>query len=148
MLPGFEKSKNLEITFWIFSFLITAFYLRVVQPKIDHLFQRRQANLEHISNRFSEDLVHLKDISQLVKGIQETIAQALYPQIIDIFIYNQDKKSYKLVNFKEASARAEELKEDSRFLSWLAGNNKIAYKEFIDIDPAYVSVKEDAEEYF
>ena len=41
-----------------------------------------------------------------------------------------------------------ELKEDSRFLSWLAEIIKIAYKEFIDIDPAYISVKEDAEEYF
>ena len=57
--------------------------------KIDHLFQRRQANLEQISNRFSEDLVHLKDISQLVERIQETITQALYPQRIDIFIYKR-----------------------------------------------------------
>lgn len=148
MLPGFERSKNLEITFWIFSFLITAFYLRVIQPKIDHLFQRRQANLEQISSRFSEDLVHLKDISQLVKGIQETISQALYPQRIDIFIYNEDKKNYRLFNPNEASAKVVELAEDNPFLPWLARNNKIAYKEFIDIDPAYVPLKEDAGEYF
>ena len=148
MLPAFERSKDLELTFWIFSFLITAFYLRVIQPKIDHLFQRRQANLEQISNRFSEDLVHLKDIGQLVKRIRETIAQALYPQRVDIFIYNEDRKNYTLANVEDAPVRIEELKAENRFLSWLAGNNKIAYKEFIDIDPAYVPVKEDAEEYF
>ena len=39
MMPYFKKPGGGEMVFWIFSFLITAFYLRVIQPRIDHLFQ-------------------------------------------------------------------------------------------------------------
>lgn len=148
MLARFKQSGGLETAFWIFSFLITAFYLRVIQPRIDHLFQRRRSNLEEISRKFSEDLVYLKGIAQLTERIQGAIAQALYPQRIDIFIRDQDKKSYKPANINGASSNIPELKEDNQFLFWLAKNNKIAYKEFIDIDPAYNPVKKEAEEYF
>ena len=41
-----------------------------------------------------------------------------------------------------------QLSKDEQFLLRLAKNNKIAYKEFTDIDPAYAPVKEKAEDYF
>ena len=41
-----KESSALQMTFGIASFFTFAFYLRVIQPKIDHVFQRRKANLE------------------------------------------------------------------------------------------------------
>ncbi len=147
-LPYIKESNFLQFVFWTVSFLIFAFYLRIVQPKIDHLFQRRESNLEEILNKFVEDLVYLKGMDNLIERIEDTIADTLYPQQIDIFIYNEDKKRYTLSNIANRPQKAVELKEDNNFLQWLTGNNKIIYKEFIYIDPQYAWIREEAQSYF
>ena len=128
--PLLKESVALQIVSLVTTFLFLAFYLRMIQPKIDHLFQRRQSNLAEISDRFTEDLVHLKGLSQLIQRIKNTIADTLYSTAVDIDIYNESGKNH------------------NQFLNWLAKNNKIAYSDFLDIDPAYVAVKSEAENYF
>jgi len=127
-----ERSQLLLFAFWTVAFLVVTVYLRLVQPQVDHFFQRRKANLEEISTEFSKDLVHLRGLEQLIKHIEQTIAEALYSQNVDIAIYNQDDKTYK----------------GQPFLVWLAKNDKIAHRDFIEIDPAYASIREAARGYF
>jgi signal transduction histidine kinase len=129
-------------------FLLFLFFVRIFQPRVDHLFQRRRYNLEEISSCFIDDVVHLKGINQLVQRIEETIARTLYPQRIDIFIYDEDRKVYMLVNRRGEFKEIRELNEETPFLLWLAQNNKIAHKEFVDIDPLYAPIKEAAKDYF
>lgn len=147
VLPYIRESKLLETGFWIIGFLLLAIYLRAIQPKIDHFFQRRQSNLERISNRFTEELVHLKGLNQLIQRIEDTITDTLYPQRTDIFIYNEAGGNYELAN-PTSPREITELKGEEPFLRWLAKNNKIAYREFIDIDPAYALIREKAKDYF
>jgi signal transduction histidine kinase len=146
--PYIRESQTLQIVFWIISFLALTLYLRAIQPGIDHFFQRRRYNLEEISARFTADLVHLKGLSQLIQRIEYTIADTLYPQQIDVFIYHEDKKNYKLANVVSGSKKNTQLDSLDPFLLWLAKNNSIAYREFIDIDPAYIDIKENAKAYF
>lgn len=127
-----ESSQLLLFLFWTAAFLVVTVYLRLVQPKIDHLFQRRKANLEEIYTEFSKDLVHLKGLNQLIEHIKATIIEGLYSEQVDIVIYNQDEKAY----------------QRQPFLVWLAKNDKIAHRDFIEIDPAYVSIREAAKSYF
>ena len=87
--PHIRESGPLQAWFWTASFLLAAFYFRSVQPRIDHIFQRRRANLEAISHRFAEDLVHLKGLAQLIPRIENVISDALYSQAIQIFIYDE-----------------------------------------------------------
>jgi signal transduction histidine kinase len=148
LFPYIINSATLQILFWLISFLFIAIYLRLVQPRVDHFFQRRHADLEEISNQFTEDLVHLKGLAQLIQRIEKTIAETLYPQHIEIFIYNEAKQIYKLANEENAVRTITELGRDNLFLRALARNNKIAYKEFSDIDPAYSAVKDAAKNYF
>ncbi len=63
--PHMIESPLLQSVFGLTSFIIFTLYLRLVQPKIDHIFQRRKANLDEISNQFSDDLVHLKGFDNL-----------------------------------------------------------------------------------
>ena len=128
--------------------LLFLFLLRVLQPKIDHFFQRRQFNLDEISSRFIDDLVHLKGLNPLISHIEDTIADSLYPQHIGIYIYNEREDKYKLADTKYKSQGVIELKNDDEFLLWLTRNDKITYKEFIDTDPAYAPVKEKTKDYF
>lgn len=146
--PYLRESISLQITFWIIAFLSLTFYLRVIQPRVDHFFQRRQSDLEQITNRFIEDLVHLKGLNQLIQRIETTIADTLYPQSIGIFIYSEETGSYKLSNPKNISQKNRELKIDDPFLSWLTRNNKIAYRQFVDIDPGYALIRKEAKTYF
>ena len=147
LAPYIRKSDFAQIGFCVFSSLTLAFYLRVIQPKIDHCFQRRQSNLEEISSRFTDDLVHLKGLNQLIQRIEDAIADTLYPQKIDIFIYSEKERTYKLVNTINRPRETLELNSEDRFLQWLSENDKIVHKDFIDIDPAYAKIKEAAKSY-
>ena len=146
--PHIRESGPLQAWFWAGSFLLAAFYFRSVQPRIDHIFQRRRANLEAISHRFTEDLVHLKGLAQLIPRIENVISDALYSQQINIFIYDEKSASCKLKNRAGNSSEIVRLDKGDAFLLWLTKNNKISYKEFVDIDPAYASLRETAENYF
>ncbi|OGX41934.1 MAG: hypothetical protein A3G37_02090 [Omnitrophica WOR_2 bacterium RIFCSPLOWO2_12_FULL_46_30] len=148
LFPHLRESDALQVWFWILSFLLAAFYLRAIQPKIDHLFQRRRSNLEEIAHRFAEDLVHLKGLAQLIPRLEDVLSDTLYSQQISIFIYDEKTGTYKLKNRIKNSEGIVELKADNAFLLWLTKNNKLAYKEFADIDPAYALMKEEAEDYF
>lgn len=148
IFPQIKESNSLQVWFWSLSFLLTAFYLRAIQPKIDHLFQRRRSNLTEIAHRFAEDLVHLKGLSQLIPRLEDVISDTLYSRQISIFIYDEKTGIYKLQNRLKKSDAIAELKADNLFLLWLTKNNKLAYKEFVDIDPAYALMKEKAGDYF
>ena len=148
LAPILDSSISLEFSFWIVSFLAFTLYLRLVQPKIDHFFQRHKSNLDEISTRFTEDLVHLKGLTQLVNHIEETISQSLYPQRVDIYIYDQANKKYHLESKNSKDGAIKELDGDNDFLDWLSTNSMIAYKDFIDIDPNYVKVRQRAKRYF
>lgn len=146
--PVMRESIALQFTFWAVSFLALALYLRLIQPRIDHFFQRRKANLEEISSRFIEDLVHLKGFKNLIRRIEETIVDTLYPQTTDIFIYNEKKKEYVLANPGEGKKSATILGKGDGFLKWLDRNNRIVYREYVETDPAYTAIREAAREYF
>ncbi|MDP1854327.1 MAG: ATP-binding protein [Candidatus Omnitrophota bacterium] len=142
--PWYRKAPASEVALLCGGiFYLLTVYIRYTQPKIDHFFQRRKYNLEDISSKFSEDLVHLKGLNQLIARIDDVIKDTLYPKRTDIFIYNEAKKRYLLANWKNSI----EL-EGNKFLSWLSEHNKIAYRDFVPIDPEYSSVRAEAEEYF
>ncbi|MDP2943751.1 MAG: ATP-binding protein [Candidatus Omnitrophota bacterium] len=123
------------------------FFIKLLQPKVDNFFQRRRYNLEEIALQFTEDLVHLRGLNQLIQRIENTITNTLYPPV-DIFIYNESLKNYKLANAIAISKKITELTGEDHFLLWLAKNDKIAYREFIDIDPAYAPIRTEANNYF
>lgn len=128
--------------------LLFLFFVRTFQPRVDHFFQRRRYNLEEISSKFIDDVVHLRGINQLIKRIEETISKTLYSQWVDIFIYDEKDKIYTLANKRSRGGTVIKLEEKDLFLDWLARNNTIVYREFIEIDPAYTQIKEAAANYF
>jgi len=129
----------------LLSFL---FFFRILQPKMDRFFRRERFNLEGIAIRFTEDLVHLKGFDMLIQRIEETISDALYAQGIGIYILDQETKVYRLANVINKSQAIGGMRGDDRFLHWLAENNKIAYREFVDIDPGYAQARKEAKDYF
>ncbi|MFH1362776.1 MAG: histidine kinase dimerization/phospho-acceptor domain-containing protein [Candidatus Omnitrophota bacterium] len=129
------------------SFLFLLF-VRIVQPRVDHFFQKRRAGMDKTLNKFSEDLVYLKGFSQLIVRIEEEIANTLYPQNIEIFILNESKNIYELAGTRNKSSGINSLEVKNEFLLWLTKNNRIVNREFIEIDPVYIPIKDAAKDYF
>jgi len=169
LFPLIKESTFLQYAFGMLSFVAFTLYLRLVQPRIDHIFQRRKANLEEISSQFAQDLVQLEGIQELVQRIEETIAHTMYPQRMDIFIHNKEENYFILANKKEPSQEIDrfplwkrgpggfkddgpensaEFKGVNAFLTWLEKFNKIVYKEYIEIDPEYAEITQAAKIYF
>ncbi|MBN1869080.1 MAG: GHKL domain-containing protein [Candidatus Omnitrophica bacterium] len=143
-----KDSVFLQIVFWTMSLVAFTFYLRLIQPKIDHVFQRRRADMDAILNRFIEDLVHLKGLNNLILYIERTIANTMYPQWTDIFIYNEKQKKYAVANRTGDVGRSAEFDGRDGFLKWLKEYNRIVYREFIELDPIYASIEQVANDYF
>ncbi len=148
VFPYMVKSTVAQMVFGLMSCVLFAIYMRLIQPRIDHFFQRRKANLEEISSEFAEKLVHLREVSHLVRQIKETIVNALYPQWVGIFIYNEKKKSYVIANRGNMENRLSEFSQRHGFLDWLQEKNEVVYRRFVAIDPKYSSIKDEAEDYF
>lgn len=143
--PWYKKAPASEVALLCGGvFYLLTLYIRYTQPMIDHFFQRRKYNLEDISSKFTEDLVHLKGLNRLIERVESVIAETLYPQNIDIFIYNEKQKNYLLANIKNAP---KELDTGDNFLPWLTKYNKIVHREFIDIDPNFSSINQTAQDY-
>ncbi|OGX18686.1 MAG: hypothetical protein A2Y04_00525 [Omnitrophica WOR_2 bacterium GWC2_45_7] len=52
------------------------------------------------------------------------------------------------MNRGEAETRMSAFDEKDEFLRWLNKNNKIVYREFVEIDPAYAAIKDASRRYF
>lgn len=146
--PAIKASGTLQVVFWSISFFVFTVYMRLIQPKIDHLFQRRKSNLEEISGQFARDLVYLEGITNLVKRLEEAIASALYPQWIDIFIYDEKKKEYGVINRGRNAGQGALLAMPQNVAEWMAHNNRIIHRDFFEIDPQFADVKEMLRGYF
>lgn len=146
--PIAKNSLSLQLYFGVACFVVVTVYMRLYQPKIDHIFQRRKANLEEISNRFVQNLVHLKGLDNLVRYIEETIDNTMYSNWIDIFIVNDEKRKFILVNKNPGKNRISEFDQENEFLAWMNEHSRIIYKDFVEMDPTYEEIKDSAKEYF
>jgi signal transduction histidine kinase len=129
--PWYSRTTPLNVAFLCgLIFYLLTLYLKFIQPKVDHFFQRRKYDLQKASEKFTLDLVYLKSPSQLITKIQESIKDTLYTQ--EVFVH----------------ISSSELSLEDPFLSWLTQNDTIAYKDFIDIDPQYEPIRNHAARYF
>lgn len=146
--PWYREASPLKVAFLcgaVFYFLVV--YLKIIQPKIDHIFQRRKYDLEKASENFTLDLVHLKEPAELIKKIGQTLKDTLYPKEVSIFLYHDKSRKFMLLN-SGSSERITELSIQDPFLSWLCKNDSIVHRDFIGADPKYESIRNHARDYF
>jgi len=127
--------------------ILLILYVRMVQPKIDHLFQRRRWDLAQVFERFTDELVHLKGLEELSSHIVETIKNAFYVQKISILLSKEEDSPFECVaSFPEEGIPS--LERANPFLRWLEKSDILVLKEYLDIDPKYHAIHEPAKNYF
>src|SRR5574341_979839 len=60
--------------------LLMLMYARTIQPRIDHLFERRRYDLYQSVQRLAERLVLLKGAAEVSEKVVSTVSDVLYPQ--------------------------------------------------------------------
>jgi len=122
-------------------------YTKLVQPRIDHLFQRRKHDLQKILQDFIHEIVALKGLNELVNKLQATIASVLYPEQTSIILFDVKSEDLKPLRVSGVSETFSVGKHDA-FLRWLEGTNELAEMDLIEADPRYSAIKENANQYF
>ena len=122
-------------------------YIKVVQPRIDHLFQRRKHDLRKILQDFIHEIAVLKSLDELVNKLQTTISSVLYPESISIVLFDvksENVKPFQVTGLADTFA----VERHTGFLKWLERVNTVAELDLIEADPYYTDVKDGAKPYF
>lgn len=122
-------------------------YIKIVQPHIDHLFQRRKHDLQKILRDFIHEIEALKGLDELVNKLQATILSVQYPERVSIILFDVKsdmRKPFRVSGLPEVfSAERHE-----NFLRWLERSNELAELDLIEVDPHHAEIKEPARSYF
>ncbi len=122
-------------------------YVRAIQPRIDHLFQRRKHDLQKILQDFIHEIVVLKGLNELVNKLQTTIASVLYPEQTSLILFDDESdtlKPFKLAGLPTGFSHERHV----AFFKWLEQTNQIVEMEQIEVDPKYEAIREIAKKYF
>jgi signal transduction histidine kinase len=108
-----------KLPLWLFLsmiaglFLLNIPYMRIVQPKIDHLFQRRLYDLRAVLDRFIRDVAIVKSIPDLSEKLVETIRTVLYAEPTTLLLWHPKERRYAATDGSIGIAA------DDAWLAWL-----------------------------
>jgi signal transduction histidine kinase len=97
----FATKKQIDqFPLWLFLLMIAALflvnipYMRIVQPRIDQLFQRRLYDLRAILDRFIRDVAIVKSIPELSEKLMGTIRTVLYAEPTTLLLWDAKAQHY------------------------------------------------------
>lgn len=130
--------------FGVVLFFLFMIYAKTIQPWIDHIFQRRKSDLKNELLKFNDNLVHLKGLSDLTKYIVQTIRDILYVNEVQLFLKKSKDRSLIRLDAQEAKT----LDYQNRFVQWLEKQDRPVLADFLDLDPQFEGIKEEAGRFF
>ncbi len=133
-----------EISLIVVFSLALLIYARHVQPRIDHLFQRRKYDMQKILQGMVKELVQLKDLPDLTQKIASTIRDALYVSRSSILLWGETKGTYSVIG---ENINVDPASHDS-FLNWMKKENRVIEWIEIEADPRHDGIREPARRYF
>lgn len=148
VLKNWYQNTN-TYTFSLFIsalFFVFFLYLKKVQPHIDHLFKRRELDLERTLIKFNDALVHLKDLTELSNYIIQTVCDVLYVDKVQIFLKSSRDQS--LIRIDTDQNKESKISLGNKFIQWLERKDNVALREFIDIDPRFDQIRSEAKAFF
>jgi signal transduction histidine kinase len=122
-------------------------YVKAIQPRIDHLFQRRKYDLQKILQDFIHEISVLKGLDELVTKLQSTITSVLYPENTSIVLFDVKEETFKPFWISNL-AKSFSAEQHKSFLKWLENKNRISELDLIENEPRYSKIKESAKKYF
>lgn len=132
--------------FGVALFTLFLGYAKTIQPWIDHIFQRRKQDLERALIEFNVNLVHLKGLEELVAYLVRIIREILYVEKVQVFLRHGRQEMLVRVDREEAGTNELSLRDP--FVHWLESEDDVVQSAFVDLDPRFEKVREEAKPFF
>jgi|GEM_PF-609612 len=152
VIYGFEKirnpSSNLLSTLYYFTVSIAFyFYFRAIQPRLDHWFQRRRTNLLAILEQFSKELVHLKNLRDLLQNFARMLRNKLFVRRLSVYLLDEKKGEF-VPAIAKGLRSLKPFPKGHPFFSWLEKTDAVVVGELVLADPSVETFKKELEDYF
>jgi signal transduction histidine kinase len=114
-----------QLTWWEYPLVVGGLlvvsipYMRILQPKIDHLFQRRLYDLRAVLDRFIRDVAIVKSIHELSEMLVGTIRRVLYAEPTTLLVWHPREDRY------AATDGSIGVSDDDAWLVWLGGHKQM-----------------------
>ena len=127
-------------------YLMTVYY-QTIQPKIDHLFQRRKYNLQQVLDQLLERMAVLGDLRELSRQVLHTLVETLYAKQATLLLGDEKSQNYHpLETAGEASGVV--LPADDPLIEWVRHHPGTIEADVVEQEPAYAEIKEAARSFF
>ncbi len=123
------------------------FYFRSIQPRLDHLFQRQRKNLLAVMTQFSQELVHLKNLRDLLQSFARMLRRQLYVRRLSVFLFDEKNDTYVPVIAK-GLRNLKPFPKGHPFLAWLEGKDAVVMADLVGADPEVEGFRSEIEEFF
>ena len=123
------------------------FYFRSIQPRLDHLFQRQRRNLLALMEKFSQELVHLKNLRDLLQSFARMLRRQLYVRRLSVFLLDEKTNEY----FPAIAKGLRNLKpfgHDHPFLAWMEQKDAVVMGNLVGADPEVESFRSEVDQFF
>lgn len=129
------------------TLVLFTLYYRHIQPRIDHLFQRRKWDLTRTLEKFTDELVRLRGLEELSLHILKTVEETIYASNVSL-VMRKEGGLLEIMRSKGPMASRTEKESGGPFLEWIEANDMIVSEKYISIDPRLAEVYPAAENYF
>ncbi|TAK07025.1 MAG: response regulator [Candidatus Manganitrophaceae bacterium] len=144
-LNSLNNFQSYAVIAIVFSAMIP--YIRFIQPRIDHLFERRKYDMQKILQGMVQELAALKSLDGLISKIADTIHEALYVSKITLILWDDKNQAFKIVKGDQAQ-RETLITPDYPFLSWMNEQDAVIEWEEIEFNPKHEYIRSIAKAYF
>jgi signal transduction histidine kinase len=140
-----DQLSNIQLSIFVSTlFALTIPYFKFIQPRIDHLFQRRKYDMQKILQGMVKELATLKNLDRLIEKIAATIKEALYVSKITLILWDDKSQSFKGIGPTEKDI----VNIEHPFFKWMKEQDQVIEIEEIELNPKYKSVRHLARSYF
>ncbi|MFA7255345.1 MAG: ATP-binding protein [Candidatus Omnitrophota bacterium] len=123
------------------------FYFRSIQPRLDQLFQRQRSNLMAIFTKFSQELVRLKSLRDLLQSFARMLRRQLYVRRLSVFLLDEKNGEY-IPAIAKGLRNLKAIPKDHPFLTWLERKDAVVMGDLVGADPEVETFRSETEEFF
>lgn len=129
----FKEIHSLFSAIIIFLFLCVAFLLNKIKLRtekaVEHLFFKDKYDYRETLREFSKAMVSILDIESLSKRIIETITQTMRVEKASLYLWDEEKGEYRLIESKILSPPTPTLSKEDPLVSYLKKFREIIIRE-------------------
>ena len=123
------------------------FYFRAIQPRLDHFFQRQRKNLLAVMTKFSQELVHLKNLRDLLQSFARMLRRQLYVRRLSVFLFDEKSGEY-IPAIAKGLRNLKPFSKDHPFLVWLEKKDSVVMGDLVGADPEVETFRSEIEQFF